>query len=183
MILDPYHAYTGIGSRKAPEDVIAQMREFAYHAASLGWVLRSGGAEGADTAFELGCDDAGGKKEIFLPWKNFNNNPSSLYPASEDAYNTASGIHPNWRVLKEPARKLVARNMHQVMGKDLKQQSKCVICWTPDGCENHRQYTRKTGGTGSAIALASLNHIPVFNLANTGRYFDSVAFLLERLYD
>lgn len=183
MILETYNTYTGIGSRKSPDYIVAQMREFAYHAAGAGWVLRSGAADGADTAFEDGCDDGQGKKEIFIPWKGFNHSGSTLYPASDDAYNIASGIHPNWRVLKEPVRKLAARNMHQIMGKDMRSPTKCVVCWTPDGCESHNQYSRKTGGTGSAISLASLNHIPVFNLANKDRYYDAVAFLLDHLYD
>lgn len=175
--------YAGIGSRQAPIQILALMREFAYHAAHAEWTLRSGGADGADAEFEKGCDDGNGQKEIFLPWKSFNKNPSSLYPATEDAMKVAAEIHPNWKGLREPARKLVARNMHQIMGKTLKQPVKCVICWTPDGCESYKKYSRKTGGTGSAIALASLNNIPVFNLANDERYFDAIGFLLDHLYD
>lgn len=177
------NTYAGIGSRKAPEDILNLMREFAFHAAAAEWILRSGGAEGADITFEQGCDDGDGQKEIFLPWKGFNGSNSSLFPASDDAYTLASGIHPTWRILKEPARKLVARNMHQILGADLNTPVRCVVCWTPDGCESARTYSRKTGGTGTAIKLASLNHIPVFNLANKDRYFDAVAFLLEHLYD
>ena len=41
-----------------------------------------------------------------------------------------------------------------------------VICWTPDGCESHLTRSIKTGGTGTAIAIASTNGIPVFNLKN-----------------
>ena len=43
-----------------------------------GFVLRSGGADGADTFFEIGCDMSNGLKEIYLPWNNFNNNLSQL---------------------------------------------------------------------------------------------------------
>ena len=40
--------YTGIGSRKTPPGILAQMSELAAFLARSGWVLRSGGAPGAD---------------------------------------------------------------------------------------------------------------------------------------
>lgn len=64
--------YTGVGSRETPRDVQAVMYKFAQKMALHGAVLRSGGADGADTAFELGCDKQQGKKEIYLPWQGFN---------------------------------------------------------------------------------------------------------------
>lgn len=170
--------YAGIGSRKAPPEIIDQMREFAYHAAKRGWLLRSGAAEGADRAFELGCDDAKGAKEIFLPWKGFNGHRSPYTQPIEGAYKIAAEIHPAWQFLREPARKLVARNMHQIMGPQLSQSVSCVVCWTPDGCESFKTYSQKTGGTGTAIALASLNLVPIFNLKNEDRYVDAIEFLL-----
>lgn len=170
--------YAGIGSRQAPPEALDRMREFAYHAARRGWTLRSGAAEGADTAFETGCDDAKGKKEIFLPWANFNGHGSPLYHPSDGALKIAKEIHPAWDFLRIPAKKLVARNMHQVMGRDLKEVVDCVVCWTSDGCESHETYGRRTGGTGTAIALASLNNVPIFNLHNPDRFIDAIEFLL-----
>ena len=48
------------------------------------WPCKTGcyecrGPSGADAAFEGGCDQAQGRKEIFLPWKNFNANRSPLF--------------------------------------------------------------------------------------------------------
>lgn len=170
--------YAGIGSRNTPPDVLEKMQEFAYHAAQRGWTLRSGGADGADTAFEMGCDDGQGKKEIFLPWAKFNGNASTLFGPSGDAMRVAAEIHPAWKVLLPAARKLCARNMHQIMGPHMREAVSCVVCWTPDGCESHENYSRTTGGTGTAIALASVNNIPIFNLKNTDRYIDAIEFLL-----
>lgn len=170
--------YAGIGSRKVPPEVADQMREFAYHAAKRGWTLRSGAADGSDRAFETGCDDAGGKKEIFLPWKGFNGHPSPFHTPDDGAYKIAAEIHPAWQFLRPPARKLVARNMHQVMGPRLTQCVSCVVCWTPDGCESFSTYSQQTGGTGTAIALASLNLAPIFNLKNQDRYIDAIEFIL-----
>ncbi len=172
------NVYAGVGSRQTPDDVLEKMREFAYHAAKRGWVLRSGAAEGADHAFEQGCDDAQGKKEIFLPWPRFNGHQSHLATPSDGAVRVASEIHPTWKFLRKPAQMLVARNMHQVMGPQMREAVVCLVCWTPDGCESFKTYSRATGGTGTAIALASLNNVPIFNLQNTDRYIDAIEFLL-----
>ena len=44
--------YTGIGSRETPKDIMQLMSKLAYKLASEGYILRSGAAQGADTAFE-----------------------------------------------------------------------------------------------------------------------------------
>lgn len=62
--------------------------------AKKNFILRSGGASGADSAFENGCDIQNGKKEIYLPWKNFNNNSSKLYYISDKAKQIAKEFHP-----------------------------------------------------------------------------------------
>jgi hypothetical protein len=72
-------SYTGIGSRQTPEPVLYCIRDLARKLAQQNWVLRSGGASGADAAFERGCDQAQGRKEIFLAWKGFNSNSSRLF--------------------------------------------------------------------------------------------------------
>ena len=71
--------YAGIGSRKAPKEAIDRMAELAEELAGKGYTLRSGGAGGADKAFEKGCDAVDGKKEIYLPWEGFNGSKSELY--------------------------------------------------------------------------------------------------------
>ena len=160
------NAYTGVGSRETPPTILKEMHHIAYQLAIAGWMLRSGGANGADTAFEHGCDAARGSMEIYLPWGFFNHNPSLLDKPSSDAMLIAAEIHNGWKYLKEPARLLMARNVHQVLGEDLKTPSKFLVCYTKDGCTSHEQYSRKTGGTGLAIAVASLFDVPVFNMHN-----------------
>ncbi len=159
-----YKAYTGVGSRSTPPTILKEMYHIAYQLAIAGWTLRSGGANGADTAFERGCDCARGSMEIYLPWKAFNNNTSPLYHPSEQAMSIAADIHRGWKYLQQPARLLMARNVHQVLGEDLNSQSKFLLCYTKDGCTSYEQYSRNTGGTGLAIAAASLLNIPVFNM-------------------
>jgi len=157
--------YAGIGSRETPDEILDSMQQFAEYALDASLWLRSGGAPGADTAFEDGCGESH-HKEIFLPFKRFNNHSSPLYSPARRAFDVARTIHPHFNRMRFCVQKLIARNMHQVLGQTLDSPVEFVICWTPDGCESRATYKPKlTGGTGSAIALASMLDIPIFNLA------------------
>ena len=48
--------YAGIGSRKTPHDTCDLMTKIAIALDNRGYILRSGGAKGADKAFEAGSD-------------------------------------------------------------------------------------------------------------------------------
>lgn len=159
--------YTGIGSRETPKDFLLVIHKIALHLADKGYILRSGGADGADKAFEEGCFSAGGSQEIYLPWKGFNGNPSPLFKVTKEALELAAKIHPSWSKLRQGARKLHARNCYQCIGYDLKTPSDLLICWTKGGA--------KIGGTRTAVVLAEQYNIPVYNLAIEGKE--------EELYD
>lgn len=165
--------YTGIGSRSTPPKFKNIMVLLAKKLASKGYILRSGGASGADLAFENGCDYNNGKKEIYLPWKEFNNSKSTLYfdnfdSVPNDVLTLAEKIYgpARWKKIKQSVKMLMARNMYQVLGQNLNTPSSFVICYTPDGCETHLDRKRTTGGTGQAISVASINDIHVINLYN-----------------
>lgn len=147
--------YTGIGSRKSPDDILAKMVKIGNYFAKQNFTLRSGGAKGADSAFELGCDQASGNKEIFLPWKNFENKQSEFYEISNEALDIAKRFHPAWNKLKQGAQKLHARNCYQILGYDLKTPTNFVLC-----------YTGKNGGTQQALRVAKEYNIPIFNMIN-----------------
>lgn len=147
--------YAGIGSRETPESVKPMIKKIVELLESKGYVLRSGGANGADKFFESYVSDL---KEIYLPWKGFNGNASPLYTISEAAREMGKRFHPA-NLTKDAVINLMARNCYQVLGKDLKTPSDFIICWTPDG--------KASGGTGQAIRIADHYNIPVYNLKNT----------------
>lgn len=149
--------YTMIGSRSTPQPILDLMFDIAARLGEDGWILRSGGADGADSAGESGANSVGGLTEIYLPWKGFNGRSSDLYPPTFDAKLRASRIHPGWDRLSQGAALLHARNVHQILGKNLRIPTQFVICWTPGG--------KPIGGTRTAIVLAEENNIPVYNLA------------------
>lgn len=158
--------YTGVGSRTTPPDTLAYMQRIASWLRLMGYVLRSGGADGADTAFEQG---ASGQSHIYLPWPGFNGRVSCELPRpSVAAYTLAAEVHPAWSRLTGGPRALHARDCHQVLGNDLSTPSDFLICWTPDGCIDDATRSKNTGGTSTAIVLASRRAIPVFNLQRPG---------------
>ena len=57
-------AYAGVGSRSTPAKVLQWMEWIGRGMAEAGMVLRSGAADGADSAFERGCDSVGGDKRM-----------------------------------------------------------------------------------------------------------------------
>lgn len=162
--------YAGVGSRETPKELIPLIKEVALKLERDGYTLRSGGAEGADTFFDVVED-----KKIYLPWSGFEGKvadgekyiDSQKLSTFQEAYNRTAEFHPNWFKLKPGARLMMARNFMQCFGTDLKTPSKFVICWTRDG--------GPTGGTGQAIRIAEHYKIPIYNL-----YFKEVRERFEK---
>lgn len=167
--------YAGIGSRKTPPKAIRLMVLAGEIFAKEGLILRSGGADGADSAFEEGCDEAKGSKEIFLPWKGFNNKSSLLFQPSQEAQEIASKIHPNWNACSNAARLLHSRNAHQILGENLKAPCAFVLFWAP---ENNGEVR---GGTATAVNLARKHDIPCFNLSEEKTFCEWEEFLYGKL--
>ena len=100
--------YTGIGSRETPSHILQLMTSLARAFSDAGYYLRSGGAHGADSAFEEGAS----KSIIYLPWDGFNGRfvdgrtfvtiPSSSVKILSDI---ASKYHPAWKKLIKHIRK------------------------------------------------------------------------------
>lgn len=158
--------YAGIGSRITDRHIMERMRQLAKRLASCGYFLRSGAADGADTAFEIGANCGGGGVELWLPWPDFKDRIGvGLFPSLQH-FEIASTLHPVWHKLPRFAKYLHARNVGQILGNDCETPVQFVICWTADGCESEATRTKHTGGTGTAIVLAHRHKIPVFNLYN-----------------
>lgn len=133
--------YAGIGSRATPIKVLQHMTALAETLSSNGYTLRSGGAKGADSAFEQGSTH------------------SHIYRA-KDATAAAMAIaekhHPNWKACNEYVRRLHGRNALIILGMKLKTPSDFCICWTPNG--------KVTGGTGLGLRICETYNIPIINL-------------------
>lgn len=82
--------YAGIGSRETPKEFLDLFTRVAKYLSTKNCVLRSGGAKGSDKAFELGAT----KKEIYLPWRGFEDSNSNLIVKDERAFEIAEKYHP-----------------------------------------------------------------------------------------
>ena len=122
------------------------MARVAKGLSKKGYTLRSGGAKGADSAFEFGSE----RSEIFTPYGNI---PRWTHVFTEH-------FHPAPNNLNRYAKLLMCRNALQILGEDGDTPVDFVVCWTKDG--------KASGGTGQAIRIAEYFFIPVFNLRNEG---------------
>lgn len=150
--------YTGIGSRATPKEELNICAAVAAFLERSGLILRSGGAEGADKAFERGVTDP--KNKIILRPKH----------STKEAEEIASQIHPMWSACNEYARKLHGRNVQLILGEDLKSPSEFVLAWTFDG--------KDRGGTRTGLVLAKQRGIPTFNMADDTERIKLAAFLV-----
>lgn len=156
--------YAGIGNRQLLDAVDGDygrpvadvMRFLATALEKVGYTLFSGGAKGADEAFESGVSDS---------------NHKMIFTAKDATDETRTIARAN----KLPGKNLLgrkldlyAREVFQIFGADQKTPVDFVLCYTRDGCESHETRSEETGGTGFAIELASRNGIPVINLKNCG---------------
>lgn len=148
--------YAGIGSRTTPDGTLEFITRFARILDRKGYTLRSGGAEGADTAFANGAI----RKEILRP-----------KDATPEAIEIAMSIHPAPQHCNDYVRKLHGRNVQILLGKSLDKPVEFVICWTPGG--------KTIGGTGLGIRLADDRDIKVYNLFAV----DDLMELKERFLD
>ena len=145
--------WTGIGSRETPQEIGELMSKISVKLEELGYILRSGGAPGADTYFAEKIKN----KEIFIPWQSFG---EGIVPKeTEFAHDLLKEVHPAYIRLSKGALKLHLRNVNQVLGEDLNTPSQFLICWakTAKG--------EPIGGTRTAWKIAEKYNIPRFNLS------------------
>jgi hypothetical protein len=162
--------YAGIGSRKTPPQICNIFKDIANLLEFRGVILRSGGANGADLAFESGVNS--NLKEIYLPYKGFNKSKSHLYGVCDNAITLAKKFHPAWNRLSPTGKLLISRNGYQVLGPDLNTPSSFIIAWTLDG--------KMVGGTAQALRIATEYKIPIFNF---GKNPKSVGYKLSSFID
>jgi len=157
--------YAGIGNRNTPEPCLKMMEKIGRACSRKGLVLRSGGAKGADSAFEVGCDVEKGSKQIWRP-------RAKDIPEYEWAVEKAKEVCWEFPLnrMKPYTRSLIIRNMYQVFGDnpDRLDPVKFVVFY----CEGDPLMVGKeSGGTRYAVRAAHLCNIPIFNLRVSQTHF------------
>ena len=173
-------AYAGVGSRATPAEVLAGMSDVAQVLGDAGFALSTGGADGADRAFEAGALRTDAPVTVHTPWPGYNGyrsgrDPESdidvIYPRAGDTVRGTSFLHlarkhhPAWDRCRRGARALFLRNVSILAGalddEGTVLPVSAVIAWTPNG----RAHGREAGGTGHTLRVAADLGIPVVNLS------------------
>lgn len=163
--------YTGIGARNPRDSVKDIIKNIASFLAKKNYILYSGGAPGCQTVFEKGCDEYRGMKNIFLPWKGYNNSSSPLVSWGRKITPLISPLSDTILENMSPEIKYIhLRNIQLLFGYNLDKPSKFVICWFPYVSYDYSML----------IHYAEYFDIPVFNIFNATD-FSYVHYILEEL--
>jgi hypothetical protein len=145
--------YSGLGCRDISANAEAIVSRVAAHLSADGYLCRTGGNLGAQRAFEK----ASAVSEVYLPWKNSNENKSHLYHISPECFEIASGHTPKWGKMTGGLKKVLAAEVHILLGKDLDKPSQFVLTWENKEDSDSLRYTRR---------LAASYGIQVYNIAD-----------------
>ena len=150
-LLDRHHAasrapdacaYAGIGSRRTPPEVLAAMATLAETLGNAGCALSTGGAHGADQAFEAGALRTDAPITVHTPWPGYNDYRPGREPESdidvvrpqpadllrgETYLDLARRHHPHWDRCGRGARALFLRNVSILSGASARHGSRIAI--------------------------------------------------------
>ncbi len=173
-------AYAGVGARATPAEVLAGMSDVARALGDAGFALSTGGADGADLAFETGALRTDAPVTVHTPWPGYNGyrpgrDPESgidvIHPEPSDTVGGMSFLHlarshhPAWHRCRRGARALFVRNVSILAGALDNDGAvlpvRAAIAWTPNGSA----LGREAGGTGHTLRVAAELGIPVVNLS------------------
>jgi len=164
--------YTGIGSSNSkrskakkynpPKYALEMATKIGKKLETKGWILRSGGATGMDSAFEKLVSSK--NKKIYTV-DNFDFSPKN-YDFCRKELESVMDKGYDLDGYNKYAQLLLLRDVNQIIGSpnmgDFMIKSRFVICWTP-----HTDYFKADiGGTRFAVRVALKYDIPVFNLVS-----------------
>ena len=173
-------AYAGVGSRQTPPEILETMADIAQTLGDAGTALSTGGAHGADKAFETGALRTHAPITVHTPWPGYNGyrpgrdpetdidvvHPKPASTIQGHAYiDLAREHHPYWTRCSRGARALFLRNVSVLAGAlDDEGETlpvRAVIAYTPNGLPTGRE----AGGTGHTLRTAAALGIPCVNLS------------------
>ena len=173
-------AYAGVGSRSTPSATLDAMADIAQTLGDAGVALSTGGAQGADRAFETGALRTDAPITVHTPWPGYNGYQPGRDPNTDidvvhaQSNETIGGRryadiareqHPHWRRCGRGVRALFVRNVSILAGA-LDDDGgtlpvRAVIAYTPNGLP----VGREAGGTGHTLRTAASLGIPFVNLS------------------
>ena len=193
----PPFAYAGIGSRRTPDAVLVAMADLAESLGQAGCILSTGGADGADRAFETGALRTDAPVTVHAPWSGYSGYRPGREPETdidvrvprpadtlrdEPYADIARRHHPAWERCGRGARALFVRNVAILAGA-LGADGEALpvlaaVAYTPNGLATGRD----AGGTGHTLRIAAELGIPAVNVSPRTPAADNAA-ALERVPD
>ena len=196
----------GIGSRETPLPVLTEMETITYDLVETGHMIISGGAPGADTAFQRGAYKAISAQypkdtdyeinqvlakylAVILPWNKFNDNNKHISFHNEDCFPHLHIFSDMSLELKEEAYKIM-RQFHPAYTR-LSDSAMKLMARNGFQVLGHDLkhpvdlvicYTvdgKFSGGTGQSLRIADAHHIPIINLKNQKFSMDFIHQLEE----
>ena len=167
MEIEGSSSYAGIGSRKTPRSILDVMHRTAYYLASKNWSLRSGGAHGADRAFEdavryhVDLPIIDGRVSHINEYLTIYKSEMGGIPENEkisDLTKIARLYNKGFDSKPPYVQGLLIRNVQILLGYYANNPVRFVVCWTPNA--------QAIGGTGMGIRIAKAYNIQVHNLAD-----------------
>lgn len=155
-----YRPVAVFGNKDFPERLVPVLERMLEKLNKFGYTARCSGRDAIDAVVERNPI----KKEVHLPWKNFNEKNSPFTFTSDRARAVAKQFFPMYDGVKLGVQTFLATNVRVLMGKNVVSPALFAICWTEDGVESAKEKTSRTGFSGHPIAVASSLGIPIFNL-------------------
>ena len=169
-----YKPYACTGNQNCPPEIMEKFVRIAKKLEELGYTARVGGMDGIEDTVEKAIN----KKEVHLPFKDFNQKQSKFTYNSERAFAVAKMFHPTFDSMKKGVQCFLAKNARLLLGDRMNSPALFLVCWSEDGVESGKMKTNQTGFAGHPIAIAGALGIPIFNLARPDTE-DRINFIIE----
>jgi hypothetical protein len=165
--------YSAFGSSsELNTDILSFCSDISSALSKLGWILRSGAEKGIDTAFEYGCDKVNGTKDIYLPYRNYNNNDSNNYYISLYSLNSVKQNFCKYSSLTYNEIRAKARNYQILLGQNLSKPSNIALVYNYDSDDDNVK---------QLIEIAQVNVITVIDISKL--YGEKIDKIIEAIND
>ena len=160
-------SFTIFTTDNVPSDINEKFYKIAKSLLDKGYIFRYNG-DSNNELFKKIIMYKPNNIEIYLPWKKFNKDVSAtLNKPYDQAFHHAAHYHKGYKKLPPVARFFLARDIHCILGKNLKSPINMLLCYSPDGVETRDKIEFKTTGNVSfPISVCHDINIPIFNLKN-----------------
>jgi hypothetical protein len=155
-----YKPYALLLDNKTPEDVIARVATVIKKLEKQGYTLRTS----INSPILKGLEAQVTRKEIYLPWKDFENHTSELCWSTPRSDAIAQQAQPAYNSLNKGVKKILSMNARVICGNKMVSPCLFLLTWSLDGAENEGNVRSTTGFMGHPITIASRLGVPVINL-------------------